>query len=283
MAAGDAGTSKTCSITVAATDEAFELSLLGEPAALIACVVARSGVSSFFLTASPSRSAAVVPLSASLPAGTALTLHRAAPLGTNQPQAAPAPLANGSVQAAYTAGLTLATPLLAGASSSSSTAAGGPQPSVPSDLAREAGTRSPRTLVREREAKMDGQLEGLERLSRLTTDLANERTLLAWVRTCLASIRTVFTYMAITGTTAAWQASVTCAEMMMATIVVATALAGWWRYVRVKHILGQKIPPRHFGRVSTRPLMGLIALTALATAVGIYSQQWEHSAHGHPE
>ena len=41
--------------------------------------------------------------------------------------------------------------------------------------------------------KTEELLDGLARFNRLTTDLANERTLLAWIRTCLAAMRTACT------------------------------------------------------------------------------------------
>ena len=54
----------------------------------------------------------------------------------------------------------------------------------------------------------------------------------------------------------------------MATLVVATAATGAWRYFKIKDVLAQKLPPREFGRFSMRPLVALIFITAIATTTG---------------
>lgn len=61
----------------------------------------------------------------------------------------------------------------------------------------------------------------------------------------------------------------------MATLVISCAALGAWRYFKIKLILGQKVPPSQFGRVSLRPLMALLLLTAIATSTGVYAQQWQ--------
>ena len=66
-------------------------------------------------------------------------------------------------------------------------------------------------------------LEGMERFNRLSTDLANERTLLAWIRTSLAAIRTLFTYLGLSAISDYWRHTITATEVAMATLVVSTA------------------------------------------------------------
>lgn len=64
----------------------------------------------------------------------------------------------------------------------------------------------------------------------------------------------------------------------MAVLVFATAATGVYRYFKLKAILAQKVPPRGFGRVTLRPLAVVLVATAVATTVGVCSQQW---VHGH--
>ena len=245
-----------------------------EPSALRYAIAARASLpeSDFYFTASSDRAGAVVPLSASLPDGTHLTLHRSSIAATPGPASAVVPAATSG---------TMCTPLL---SSASSSAGGTASTQAPGDAASEAAR--PAASAHRRQASFAGvpnQLEGLERLSRLTTDLANERTLLAWVRTCLAAIRTTFAYLEISALALGWSIGLKMTEVAMATLVISAAATGVWRYFKIKGILLQKVPPAEFGRVTMRPLAVLILLTALSTTIGVYSQEWVHGAtHAHP-
>lgn len=285
---------QTLHITVCDSLAAFDVAVFDglEPSALRAAVAARACVpeGGFYLTASTDRTATVVPLSAAL-GGVSLVLHRAPPAShaeaarrsPKEDDAAESLLSDRSdspgqpSRAKSTPALTrasssidpLRTPLLG---NESATPAGG----AASDrwrVVRQAGLFGGR--------RVENQLEGLERLSRLTTDLANERTLLAWVRTCLAAIRTLFTYIGLTAAAGAWHAGLTATEGAMAVLVVATAALGAWRYFRIKEVLGQKLPPREFGRISLRPLIATLLLAAAGTAGGVWSQAWEHAAANH--
>ena len=51
--------------------------------------------------------------------------------------------------------------------------------------------------------EQSSEISKITRLNRLGTELANERTLLAWTRTSLATVRTVFSLFSFAGVTAA--------------------------------------------------------------------------------
>ena len=268
---------KTLRITVADTLQSFDVATFDglDATALKFAVAARARVQDFYLTASTDKAGAVIPLSPALADGTALVLHRVVSVEPyTAPSPSPAQHNNGNSSAPAATGLML--PLLpegAPASDASSAAPAAAATNRSSSFGLFGNRRSQSFGT----AAQREQLEGLERLSRLTTDLANERTLLAWTRTCLAAIRTCFTYLSLTATEAAWRGVITATEIGMATLVVATAAIGAWRYFKIKDVLAQKLPPREFGRFSMRPLVALIFITAIATTTGVCSQQWEHA------
>jgi uncharacterized membrane protein YidH (DUF202 family) len=297
-------------LTDADTEEAFEVYVLPkmEPAALVQAVSARLGhTNGFFLTTTSNRQGAVVPLSAELPDGCSLVVHKA-----TQPRAASngasdsfqqrqerLPSSGSGSKPEATNSMTQ--PLLLQpcgcineAATSSSRPMGFDAPghldsgveAMPADAMAAAASTPPGRRAHPQGSigsSVSNQLQGLERLSRLTTDLANERTLLAWTRTCLASIRTLFAFLEVRSADAGWQVWKLITEMSMATVVLACAGLGAWRYFAIKRILSQKVPPQHFGRISIRPLCALLVLVAVATSTAIYAQKWQHQSGGaHP-
>ena len=187
---------RTLRITVADSLEKFEIAIHDgvEPAALHYSVQARASLpqAGFFLTASSDRAGAIVPLSSALPDGISLVLHRATPSNDasyhqhppsppSQSQPQPQPVAAAATSASATSGTMLLTPLLISDSATSAPAAAPPPAAADSRLAGGAHRRIP-SFGGSIAAAQTNQLEGLERLSRLTTDLANERTLLAYAR-----------------------------------------------------------------------------------------------------
>ena len=158
-------------IRLANSQDSFQLTLVdgAEPASLALAVSARVGADRWYLTATADRNAPLVPLTAALTDGTSLVLHLPpAPHATSGADVAltPAAAAPSATMAAANSS-TLRAPLLTSAIIS--------ETHVPSQARATSFHRSSTGSV------VSQQLEGLERLNRLTTDLANERTLLAWV------------------------------------------------------------------------------------------------------
>lgn len=233
--------SKRLAIRIASSGELFHLALIPgtEPAALSAAVSGRVGLSGFYLT-EDEPNGIVVPLTSTLPDGTSLVLHAFSASSMNPisrvDHQIPVVVRSGS-------GSSLREPLLSNSS-------------VPP------------------EAKSETPLQGLERLSRLATELANERTLLAWIRTCLAGIRTLFTHIALSGTSSGWVAFIVFTEVTMAALIIVTSITGATRYYKIKAILSQKIPPQDFGRFSIQPLAAVVITAGIASVTGVLSQGW---------
>jgi len=118
-------------------------------------------------------------------------------------------------------------------------------------------------------------LSAVERFSRISLELANERTLLSWMRTCFAAVRTVFTFFGITGSSTFWTASVLAAEISAALIVLLTAVWGHIRFTRMKQVITSKTPPLEFGRTSMNWVYVAVIILALTTTLGVVAQQWE--------
>ena len=118
----------------------------------------------------------------------------------------------------------------------------------------------------------------LDRMSRLSTDLANERTLLAWVRTALAAARTAFSYMGLSAAGAGWGAELFTCACVMAALAIAFPAMGLQRYAQIKRILHlpDSAMPAQFDRVSVRPLVWLLLACSLASAVGVATHEWRN-------
>ena len=124
------------------------------------------------------------------------------------------------------------------------------------------------------EQKEERFVDALTRLSRLTTDLANERTYLAWIRTALASARTVVSFLALDGTNQFGRVSAKTCVIGFAVLSLLMMAHGTERYRKIKEILLTKDTPAGFARLSTLPislsLLGVLALVIIVTS----SEKW---------
>jgi len=110
----------------------------------------------------------------------------------------------------------------------------------------------------------------LDRFSRLGTDLSNERTLLAWTRTSLATLRTATDFMNIEASGAIWtKASFTVSHLTVLGIMVFAMIAGVARYRRIKEITLMAVPPAQFGRMSMAWFYWLTLICVMCAAFGL--------------
>mmetsp|Transcript_109727 Transcript_109727/g.310416 ORF Transcript_109727/g.310416 Transcript_109727/m.310416 type:complete len:275 (-) Transcript_109727:68-892(-) len=230
-----------------------------EPGALAQALVGRFrlGAAPFYLTSEDG--AHVVPLSSALPDGLTLVLHR-----SSEPAL--------SVLCLDAAGRSQA--------SEAPDVAGDPD-NLPPNLAWQVGTLEEPLLlgerVRSRTASHDStcsrEIETLvqkfDRMSRLTTELANERTLLAWIRTGLAACRSELALFGAAVIEAMCRGPLYLLHMVMLIIVVVASLEGTLRYNRIKKILRMPEPPEEFGRFSLRWFNVVTILAGVVLVAGV--------------
>jgi uncharacterized membrane protein YidH (DUF202 family) len=97
-------------------------------------------------------------------------------------------------------------------------------------------------------------LDRVTRFNRLGTDLANERTMLAWTRTALATARTVFSFFAFDGITNGGKIAQHYVLIALGSMAFIAYSFGWHRFKQVKHALRRHDPPLYFNRLSANPL-----------------------------
>ncbi|OLP83053.1 hypothetical protein AK812_SmicGene36237 [Symbiodinium microadriaticum] len=113
----------------------------------------------------------------------------------------------------------------------------------------------------------------------LSIDLANERTLLAWVRTGLAAIRTVFSFATLSGLTKGELVVDVFVTLVLSCSGLATLLIGWTRFIAVrKGAPGSR-------RVAIGPLYTAFVLVAAICLLGsLWRQpkrlQLQEAVHG---
>ena len=125
------------------------------------------------------------------------------------------------------------------------------------------------------ESADDDEIHGMAKMSRLSTDLANERTLLAWTRTVLAALRTSLALLKFDGVDAFWVVVRYLSTFMMTSVMVSTCLIGIYRYYKIKRIVHMKNIPYFFGRAPIWPMPTLVALSVGAIALALFLQGFE--------
>lgn len=121
----------------------------------------------------------------------------------------------------------------------------------------------------------DEVVRGMAKMSRLATDMANERTLLAWIRTVLAVMRTVFSTLGMAGVGATWVVVQRSAVGLMVFLMLASTFIGIYRYHKVARIVNLKTVPTYFGRASIVPLNVGVAISVTTVAVAAMLQGFE--------
>lgn len=126
-----------------------------------------------------------------------------------------------------------------------------------------------------KETKEDRFVNAITRLSRLNTDLANERNLLAWARTALASARTFLAFVGVSAVTDFGKASRQICYLGFAVMSIYIILQGTERYNKIKKIVYLKNPPPNFDRLTNAPLPVCLALLFALGLMSISFDQWE--------
>jgi uncharacterized membrane protein YidH (DUF202 family) len=125
------------------------------------------------------------------------------------------------------------------------------------------------------EKQKEQYIDALTRFSRLSTDLANERTLLAWIRTGLAASRTVCAFMGVEYLSTFGDISQRIVYIGMAITAIVMISQGLERYRKIKWILTLPNPPIEFDRLSVVPAHVALIGMLIIVLVNAAAVQWK--------
>lgn len=125
-------------------------------------------------------------------------------------------------------------------------------------------------------SKQDTLISSMQRMSRLSTDLANERNLLAWGRTAMAAARTALAFLGLVGLTTFGDVAVYMTSIGFGVIAVWMVVQGAARYKAIKEILMLPEPPVNFDRLSNAPVHIVMVSLLILLIIGNAANQWSH-------
>lgn len=117
-------------------------------------------------------------------------------------------------------------------------------------------------------------ISSMQRMSRLSTDLANERNLLAWGRTAMAAARTALAFLGLVGNNDFGVGLVYTTSIGFGVIAVWMMIQGSLRYKQIKNILLLPEPPIHFGRLSNNPIVLVLVVLLVLLVIGNSADSW---------
>ena len=125
------------------------------------------------------------------------------------------------------------------------------------------------------EDAQDAMVHGMAKMSRLATDMANERTLLAWFRTILAFVRTAFATLSwVPGAGLTWLLVHRLSVFMITLLLALSTYVGIQRYRRLAKILKMKDIPNFFSRQPIWPLNLVLGLCVVHITIAVLVQNW---------
>ena len=141
------------------------------------------------------------------------------------------------------------------------------------DSAKFGDSATPNTPI-SNSSKQLSLISSMQRMSRLSTDLANERNLLAWGRTAMAAARTALAFLGLVGNNDFGVGLVYTTSIGFGVIAVWMMLQGGLRYKQIKNILLLPEPPIHFGRLSNNPVMLVLVALLVLLVIGNAADSW---------